>query len=129
MDDPRCDQKVAHTTGGVWNNSVASGSIDAMSIVIDPYGRSLAEAGTGETMNANAILDIGALRASRQKTGMTHVLSRLPMAALKATYASQVLAEPNRLAGGRMADRTAALGARQSVIDRLVAQGLFTKES
>ena len=93
--------------------------------MLDAYGRTLAEAGTGENLNANAVLDLGALRETRRKTGMTNTLSRLPAAAFAPAYAGALHAEPNRTPDGRMMDRAGALASQQAVIDRLVANGIL----
>lgn len=116
---------VSANSAGIHGTSVPAASTDGMSTVLDAYGRVLAEAGTGETLNANAVIDVGALRETRRKTGMTNTLSRLPAAAFAASYTGATLAEPNRTPDGRMMDRAGALGAQQAVIDRLRLQGIL----
>ncbi len=116
---------VSSNSGGIQGTPVPSASTDGMSIVIDPYGRALAEAGTGETLNANAVIDLGALREARRKTGMTNTLSRIPAAAFASGYEAAAHALPNRTPDGRMIDRAGAAASQQSVIDRLVAAGIL----
>lgn len=116
---------VSANSAGIHGTPVPAASTDGMSIVLDAYGRTLAEAGTGETLNANAVLDLGALRETRRKTGMTNTLSRLPAAAFAPAYAGALHAEPNRTPDGRMMDRAGALASQQAVIDRLVANGIL----
>lgn len=116
---------VSANSGGITGTSVPAASTDAMSIVLDWYGRTLAEAGTGETMNANAVLDISALRETRRKTGMTNTLSRLPLTAFAPAYSETALAPPNRTPDGQMVQRAEAIAQQQAVIDRLIASGVL----
>lgn len=116
---------VSANSGGITGTPVPAASTDAMSIVLDWYGRTLAEAGTGETMNANAVLDISALRETRRKTGMTNTLSRLPLTAFAPAYSETALAPPNRTPDGQMVQRAEAIAQQQAVIDRLIASGVL----
>jgi predicted amidohydrolase len=116
---------VSANSAGIYGTPVAAESTDGMSIVLDWYGRTLAEAGTGETFNANAVLDIGALRETRRKTGMTNVLSRLPLDAFAPVYDRTELAPPNKTPDGRMIERAEVLARQRAVIDRLVQQGVL----
>jgi predicted amidohydrolase len=116
---------VSANSAGIQGTPVPAASTDGMSIIIDPYGRALAEAGTGETLNANALIDLGALREARRRTGMTNTLSRIPAAAFAGRYQAARHAEPNRTPDGRMVDRSGALAFQQSVIDRLQAAGIL----
>lgn len=116
---------VSANTGGIRGTSVPANAIDSMSIVIDWYGRAMAEAESGETLNANAVLDIGALRETRRKTGMTNTLSRLPMEAFAPVYANATHAPSNRTADGKMIERADAIKGQQAVIDKLVAAGVL----
>jgi predicted amidohydrolase len=116
---------VSANSAGIYGTPVAANSTDGMSIVLDNYGRTLAEAGTGETFNANAVLDIGALRETRRKTGMTNTLSRLPMAAFAPAYTSGALAPPNKTPDGKMIERSEVLARQRGVIDTMVARGIL----
>jgi predicted amidohydrolase len=116
---------VSANSAGIYGTPVAANSTDGMSIVLDNYGRTLAEAGTGETFNANAVLDIGALRETRRKTGMTNTLSRLPMAAFAPAYASGALAPPNKTPDGKMIERSEVLARQRSVIEDMARRGIL----
>lgn len=116
---------VSANSATITGTPVPAASTDAMSIVLDWYGRTLAEAGSGETMNANAVLDIGALRETRRKTGMTNTLSRLPLAAFAPAYSAAEMAPPNRTPDGQMVQRADAIAQQQAVIDRLIASGVL----
>jgi predicted amidohydrolase len=116
---------VSANSAGIYGTPIPPESTDGMSIVLDWYGRILAEAGTGETMNANAVLDIAALRETRRKTGMTNVLSRLPLDAFEKTYASTKLAPPNKTPDGKMIERPAVLAKQREVIEAMVKAGVL----
>jgi predicted amidohydrolase len=116
---------VSANSAGIYGTPVAANATDGMSIVVDWYGRTLAEAGTGETFNANAVLDIGALRETRRKTGMTNTLSRLPLAAFAPTYAGAALAPPNKTPDGKMIERGEVLARQRSVIEEMARRGVL----
>ena len=116
---------VSANSAEIIGTPVPSASTDGMSIVIDWYGRTLAEAGTGESMNANAVLDIADLREGRSKTGMTNLISRLPLDAFEGAYAGTTLAPANRSPDGKMIERDEAIAGQQAVIDRLRKDGLL----
>jgi predicted amidohydrolase len=116
---------VSANSAGIYGTPVAANSTDGMSIVLDWYGRTLAEAGTGETFNANAVLDIAALRETRKKTGMTNTLSRLPMTAFEKTYADTRLAPANKTPDGKMIERAEVLARQRAVIEDMAARGIL----
>lgn len=116
---------VSANSAGIYGTPVPAESTDGMSIVLDWYGRVMAEAGTGETMNANAVLDVAALRETRRKTGMTNVLSRLPLDAFEKAYADTRLAAANKTPDAKMIERPAVLAKQREVIDRMIAQGIL----
>ena len=116
---------VSANSAEIVGTPVPSASTDGMSIVLDWYGRTLAEANQGETLNANAVLDIGALRETRRKTGMTNTLSRLPNAAFASAYSHANHAPANRTPNAQMIERKDAIAQQQAVIDRLVESGVL----
>ncbi|MBY0422840.1 MAG: hypothetical protein K2Q06_11095 [Parvularculaceae bacterium] len=115
---------VSANSGGLVGTSVPANSTDLMSKVVDFKGAVMAEAGPGETMNANAILDLAALREARKKTGMSNFLSRLPLTAFRGGYAKD-FAPPNRTPDGRMIERADAIRQQQAVIDRMLKDGVL----
>jgi predicted amidohydrolase len=111
---------VSANSAGIFGTAVAANSTDAMSAVIGWKGEIIAEAGVGETMVANAALDIEGLRAARRRTGMTNMLSRLPMEAFRMAYAAQGRAAPNGLPDGRMIERDTVIARQRDTITSLV---------
>ncbi|QHJ13838.1 Aliphatic amidase [Paraglaciecola mesophila] len=67
---------VSANSAGIADIDFPAESTDGMSKVVDFKGRVMAEAGMGESMVANAELDITALRRYRNKPGMGNILSR-----------------------------------------------------
>lgn len=110
---------VSANSGGLAGTAVPAQSTDLMSKIVDHKGLVLAEAGAGETMNANAILDLTALRDARSRTGMSNFLSRLPLAAFRKGYSGE-MAPPNRTPDAKMIDRADAIRQQQAVIDRMM---------
>lgn len=115
---------VSANSAGITGTPVPRNSTDLMSKIVDFKGAVLAEAGPGETMNANAILDLGALRETRKKTGMSNFLSRLPLAAFREGYARE-FAPPNGAPDGKMIERAEAIKRQQAVIDRMRKDGVI----
>ncbi|MFC7290316.1 nitrilase-related carbon-nitrogen hydrolase [Hirschia litorea] len=116
---------VSANSASIIGTPVPPASTDAMSTVLDWYGRTLAETGTGETLNANAVLDINALRETRRKTGMTNTLSRLPNTAFATQYAQANHAPANRTPDGQMIGRMEALAQQQAAIDSLASRNIL----
>lgn len=116
---------VSANSAGIFGAPVAANSTDGMSAIFGWKGEILAEAGWGETIVANAVLDIEGLRAARRRGGMTNYLSRLPMEALKGVYASPNRALANGLPNGKMVERDVVMARQRAVIDRLTKAGLL----
>ncbi len=115
---------ISANSGGIAGTAVPQTSTDGMSKIVDWKGAVAAEANQGETMNANAVIDLEGLRSARRKTGMSNFLSRLPMAAFAPTYDGDI-APANRTPDGKMIERKDAIAGQQNVIDRLVADGII----
>ena len=108
---------------------VPAQSTSGMSKVVDYYGQIMAEASPGgESMVANATIDIAALRSCRRKTGLTNMLVRQPFQAYASSYADAAFQPPNRLLSGDQV-KTPERGDfgrwQQENIDRLADAGLI----
>ena len=115
---------ISANSGGISGTPVPQNSTDFMSKIVDWKGHVAAEATGGETMNANAVIDLEGLRSARRQTGMSNFLSRLPLAALRDAY-GQEMAPANRTPDGKMIEKADAIAQQQAVIDRLVASGVL----
>lgn len=116
---------VSANSAGITGTAVPEASTDGMSKIVDWGGKVIAEAAGGETMNANAVIDLAGLRDARRRTGMSNTLSRLPMAAFAESYAKTERVAPNGMADGRMLDRAEVIARQRAVIDRLVKDGVI----
>jgi predicted amidohydrolase len=116
---------VSANSAEIIGTPVPSGSTDGMSLVADWYGRILAEAAPGESLNGNAVLDLAGLRSARQQAGMTNTLSRLPLDAFAADYDNRTLAPPNRTPDGQMIERVEVLRRQQETIARMTQDGVI----
>lgn len=116
---------VSANSAEIIGTPVPAASTDAMSKIVDWNGRVLAEAESGESLNANAVIDLPELRATRQRTGMANLLTRLPLAAFTPGYEAGASAEPNAMAGRGMLSQEEALARQRGVIDRLRERGVF----
>jgi len=119
---------VSANSAAIAGTPFPAASTDGMSKVVNYDGKVLAEAGTGETMNANALIDLPALRAYRRRAGMAHFLSRQPFAAYAETYRTARHDEPNAFlheGGVKPLERDEIIARQQAAIDRLVADGVI----
>jgi len=116
---------VSANSASIEGIAVPAASTDGMSKIVDWNGKVLVEAGTGETMVANAVIDLPALRDTRRRTGMTNFLARQPNQLYADAYAKQEFAPANATPDGKMRERSDVLAAQRAVIDRLVASGVL----
>ena len=83
---------VSANSAWLENIPIPSHSCTGMSKIVDFEGHVLAEAAPGgESMVANASVDLAALRARRRMAGMSNTLARVPMQAFASTYAGRVM--------------------------------------
>ncbi|MGJ3230863.1 MAG: nitrilase-related carbon-nitrogen hydrolase [Oceanicaulis sp.] len=116
---------VSANSAEILGTPVPAASTDAMSKIVDWNGAVLAEAESGESLNANAVIDLPELRATRARTGMANLTSRLPLAAFAPAYTGAVRAEPNAMAGRAMLTQDEALARQRAVIERMRADGVL----
>ncbi len=116
---------VSANSAEIIGTPVPAASTDAMSKIVDWNGKVLAEAESGESLNANAVIDPPALRATRARTGMANVLTRLPTEAFEPGYEAGGSAEPNAMAGRAMLSQEEALARQRAVIEGMRERGVF----
>jgi predicted amidohydrolase len=94
---------VSANTAGIDNIDIAFGSADGGSEIIDHMGAVVVTAGQGETMTANARLDIDELREYRRRAGIANMFVRQPFELYAGSYAGGDFRRPNGLLdGGRI---------------------------
>jgi predicted amidohydrolase len=114
---------VSANSAGITGYAIPANSTDGHSQVVHYEGLKLCEAGYGESMAANASIDIEALRRHRRRPGMTHFLSRQRFELFAQTYAGSVYPADN-LEGG-LSGRKHFTDLQQRVIEELRARGVI----
>ncbi|MBO0939674.1 nitrilase [Fibrella sp. HMF5335] len=109
---------VSANSAGITGMALPMGSVDAGSKIVDYRGLVLAEAGYGESMVANADIDLAALRQFRQRPGVTNLLSRQRFELYADSYAQHSYYPPNTLLA-ESPDRAIFAKNQQDVIRRL----------
>lgn len=120
---------VSANSAALLDNAVPAESTTGMSKVVDFHGHVMAEAMPGgETMVANATIDLAALREARRRTGLINMLSRQPFQAYAESYANAPFRAPNTLLEDgkvRVPDREDFVGGQRADIERLAKLGLI----
>jgi predicted amidohydrolase len=81
---------VSANSAGIVELDFPHHSTDGMSKIVDHRGEVRAEAGFGESMVANAEIDVMAIRRARAKPNMANTLARQRLELFAATYAGSV---------------------------------------
>ena len=121
---------VSANSGGLYGEGIPANSVDGMSKIIDYKGNVLVNAHVGETMTANAEIDLAALRANRQKPGMPNYHARQRLELFADMYRSNAIYPANTLldatAGAHVVpDRSHFIDRQKEVIDDLAKRGLI----
>lgn len=109
---------VSANSAGMSNIPIPMASTDGSSAVIDYRGLILAEAGPGESMVANAEVDLAALRRARQRPGMGNILSRQRLELYAPIYSNISVYPANSLAG-KKPERSHFIQSQLEVIENL----------
>lgn len=122
---------VSANSGGLSGTHIPAESTDGKSQIVNFTGHVLAEASAGESMTANAEIDLGALRRYRQRPGMPNLLARNRFALWTESYAKAVdqFQPANSLletvTSGQAVDRSQLIRTHTDTIARLSAAGVF----
>lgn len=109
---------VSANSAGVADSAIPFASSDGGSRIIDPRGLLLAEAGYGESMVANADIDLAALRDFRQRLGAGNLLARQRNELYAPSY-SQISVYPPDTLLSQPAERQQFVRTQQEVIRKL----------
>lgn len=114
---------ITANSAGVYGEGIPSMSVDGKSKIVDYKGLVLACADSGETMAANAMIDLPALRANRHKPGMPNYFARQRLELFAATYSGSVYAA-NSLADNcaekKVPQRKHFIDSQRATIERLI---------
>ncbi len=120
---------VSANSGALKDIPIPAESTTGMSKVVDYHGQVLAEAMPGgESMVANATIDLASLRAARRRTGLINTLSRQPFQAYAQSYEKTEFRAANAWLQGdrvRIPDRKDFSEGQQADIDKLAKRGLI----
>lgn len=109
---------VSANSGGITGSPIPAGSTDGGSKLIDPKGLVLAEAGYGESLVANADIDLAALREFRQRPAAGNLLARQRFELYAGSYTKHSVFPPNTLLS-QPAERPQFTKTQQEVIKKL----------
>jgi predicted amidohydrolase len=86
---------VSANTSAITGTPIPAHATNGLSKIVDFNGLVLAEAADGESMVANATIDLAALRRARSAAGMANLLVRQPFALFAQSYAAHQHHAPN----------------------------------
>lgn len=115
---------ISANSAGITGYPIPSASTDGHSQIIQYEGIKVCEAGFGESMVANASIDIEALRTYRRRPGMSNYLSRQRFELFAPTYAQSVY-PPNSLLN-KTPSRSHYTQQQLSVIEALQQKGIIS---
>jgi deaminated glutathione amidase len=119
---------VSANTAGVASMDISIDSANGGSEIIDHLGSTVVAAGQGETMTANARIDIAGLREYRRRSGISNMLSRLPFDVFQAGIAGLDFRRKNGLwQGGKVVvpERRYFRERQADTLSRLVSSGVI----
>ncbi len=120
---------VSANTAGITGIDIPASSTDGGSMILDYTGKVLAESDTGESMCANAEIDICALRSARSRPGMVNMLARQRLELFASTYSNKHVYPANNMLGEdgvTVPDRQHFETTMKTTIARLLEQGIIS---
>lgn len=120
---------ISANTAGIYGEGIPANSVDGMSKIVDYKGRVLVSASTGETMSANAEIDLAALRANRAKPGMPNYFVRQRLELFASTYSEASFYAANSLLDEHgepmQPERAHFIEMQRATIEKLSKKGLI----
>lgn len=116
---------VSANTAGIEGSPIPGESTDGGSQLVDFEGRVLAEAAPGESMVANAEIDLSALRRARRRPGMSNLLARNRFDLYADSYAAARFHVADGIADGKAPERIWFIETQRKVIQRLSEEGVI----
>ncbi|WP_020595617.1 nitrilase-related carbon-nitrogen hydrolase [Spirosoma panaciterrae] len=109
---------VSANSAGIVGSSIPANTTDGGSSIIDPKGLILAKAGSGESLVANADIDLAALREFRQRPSASNLLARQRTELYAGSYTKHTAYPPGTLLS-QPAERQHFMRMQQEVIKKL----------
>ena len=121
---------ISANSAGILDYPIPNQSTDGMSKIVDWQGKVLVEAGYGESMVANAEIDLAALRAWRNRPGMGNLLARQRLELFRSTYAGSIHPSDTMVEEGevRVPERAVFARTQADTLARLRAAGIIQGE-
>ena len=121
---------ISANSAGILDYPIPNQSTDGMSKIVDWQGKVLVEAGYGESMVANAEIDLAALRAWRNRPGMGNLLARQRLELFRSTYAGSIHPSDTMVEEGevRVPERAVFARTQADTLARLRAAGTIQGE-
>lgn len=119
---------VSANSAGISGIDIPFASTDGGSRIVDFHGQVLAVADTGESMVANADLDIAHLRHYRRRPSMFNTLTRQRLELFADIYGKRRVYPANTLLDGdqvKVPDRSHFLGTQAEVIQHMIEKGVL----
>ena len=116
-------------SAGITGIDIPSSSTDGGSMILDYTGRVLAESDTGESMCANAAIDLCSLRSARSRPGMINMLARQRLELFASTYSNKHIYPANNMLDGgdyNIPDRQHFESTMNATIVRLLEEGVIS---
>lgn len=114
---------VSANTAGIAGSPIPEASTDGGSQVVSFDGRVVVAASTGESMVANAEIDLAASRRARSRPGMANLHARNRFDLYASEYAAAVTHPGNGLGDGKVPERAWFVAAMTDAIGRLRDSG------
>ncbi|MEQ8676123.1 MAG: nitrilase-related carbon-nitrogen hydrolase [Aggregatilineales bacterium] len=115
---------VSANSGGIDGINLPGDSTNGHSTIIDPHGHILAQAAQGETIVANAEIDLELLRRNRRRPGMSNYLARQRLEVFAQTYTDTHFYPANTLKDG-IKDKSQFTATQKAVIQKLSDDGII----
>ena len=121
---------VSANSAAIDDTPIPGASTSGMSKIVDYRGNVVVEAGYGETMVANAELDLAALRRYRRRPGMGNLLSRQRLELFAGVYGDGSVYPANNMIDAGTGEvvppeRAHFTGTQRAVIDKLIDEGIL----
>lgn len=118
---------ISANTGGIHGTPIPVDSTNGGSRIVDPRGVTIVKSGFGETMTANAEIDLGMLRRFRTRPAMENLLARQRFELFAEGYRTHSHYPANNMSG--IPERSHFINTQRATISRLLAAGVLKPEN
>ncbi len=115
---------VSANSAGMADSPIPFASTDGHSQIVNYEGLKLCEAATGESMVANATINLDALRHARERLGMSNFIARQRFELYAKSYADHAFYPANNLAEATP-NRAHFIGTQKTTIENLKQKGVI----